>query len=77
VFKVLAMVMWAAPIGAFGAIAAVVGATGFDALRSLAVVMFGFYATCFVFVFVILGMLVRRSPGACRHTGPSCSTASA
>ncbi|HET6986669.1 MAG TPA: cation:dicarboxylase symporter family transporter, partial [Kribbella sp.] len=28
VFKVLSMIMWAAPIGAFGAIAAVVGATG-------------------------------------------------
>ncbi len=28
VFRVLAMIMWAAPIGAFGAIAAVVGSTG-------------------------------------------------
>lgn len=28
VFRVLAMIMWAAPIGAFGAIAAVVGETG-------------------------------------------------
>src|SRR3954466_6523135 len=33
VFRILAMVMWAAPIGAFGAIAAVVGETGMDALR--------------------------------------------
>jgi aerobic C4-dicarboxylate transport protein len=32
VFKVLSMIMWVAPIGAFGAIAAVVGATGVDAL---------------------------------------------
>ena len=39
VFRVLAMIMWAAPIGAFGAIAAVVGATGVDALKSLAVIM--------------------------------------
>ncbi len=31
------MIMWLAPIGAFGAIAAVVGATGVDALKSLAV----------------------------------------
>jgi len=36
VFKVLAMVMWVAPVGAFGAMAAVVGATGVDALKSLA-----------------------------------------
>jgi aerobic C4-dicarboxylate transport protein len=42
VFRILAMVMWAAPIGAFGAIAAVVGETGLDALKSLAVIMAGF-----------------------------------
>ena len=30
VFRILAMIMWAAPIGAFGAIAAVVGATGWS-----------------------------------------------
>ena len=35
------MIMWAAPIGAFGAIAAVVGATGVDALKSLGVLMLG------------------------------------
>lgn len=34
VFRILAMIMWAAPVGAFGAIAAVVGATGVDALKS-------------------------------------------
>ncbi|PWU49648.1 C4-dicarboxylate transporter DctA [Micromonospora globispora] len=58
VFKVLAMIMWLAPIGAFGAIAAVVGATGVDALKSLAQVMLGFYATCLIFVFVVLGALL-------------------
>ena len=59
VFRILAMVMWLAPIGAFGAIAAVVGETGMDALKSLAVIMLGFYATCGVFVVVILGLLLR------------------
>jgi aerobic C4-dicarboxylate transport protein len=39
VFRVLAMIMWAAPIGAFGAMAAVVGETGLDALKSLAILM--------------------------------------
>jgi len=58
VFRVLAMIMWLAPIGAFGAIAAVVGETGLDALKSLAVIMIGFYITCAVFVFVILGLLL-------------------
>ncbi|GAA0302558.1 cation:dicarboxylate symporter family transporter [Kineococcus aurantiacus] len=59
VFKVLAMVMWAAPVGAFGAIAAVVGETGADALKALATVMAGFYVTCALFVVVVLGLLLR------------------
>ncbi|MEV6631229.1 cation:dicarboxylase symporter family transporter [Actinoplanes sp. NPDC051470] len=59
VFKILAMIMWLAPIGAFGAMAAVVGATGFDALKSLFTIMVGFYITCAIFVFVILGLLLR------------------
>jgi aerobic C4-dicarboxylate transport protein len=63
VFRVLAMVMWAAPIGAFGAIAAVVGETGVDALKSLAVLMIGFYVTCFLFVFVMLGLLLKLTTG--------------
>ncbi len=63
VFRVLAMIMWAAPIGAFGAIAAVVGATGLDALKSLATVMLAFYITCALFVFVVLGTLLRLAAG--------------
>ncbi|MEV7520200.1 cation:dicarboxylase symporter family transporter [Streptomyces sp. NPDC091371] len=63
VFRVLAMIMWAAPVGAFGAIAAVVGATGIDALKSLAVIMVGFYATCLLFVFLVLGTLLRLCTG--------------
>jgi aerobic C4-dicarboxylate transport protein len=59
VFKVLSMIMWLAPIGAFGAMAAVVGETGFDALISLLQIMIGFYVTCIIFVFVILGLLLR------------------
>ncbi|MDG4780532.1 cation:dicarboxylase symporter family transporter [Micromonospora sp. WMMD961] len=58
VFKVLAMIMWLAPVGAFGAMAAVVGATGLDALKSLAQIMLGFYATCLIFVLVVLGALL-------------------
>ncbi|MTD57373.1 cation:dicarboxylate symporter family transporter [Amycolatopsis pithecellobii] len=58
VFRILSMIMWAAPVGAFGAIAAVVGNTGWAALRSLLVVMVGFYLTCLVFVFVVLGAVL-------------------
>ncbi|MFE9337198.1 cation:dicarboxylate symporter family transporter [Streptomyces sp. NPDC007063] len=63
VFRVLAMIMWVAPVGAFGAMAAVVGETGVDALKSLAVIMIGFYLTCFVFVFVVLGTILRVFTG--------------
>jgi aerobic C4-dicarboxylate transport protein len=63
VFRILAMIMWAAPIGAFGAMAAVVGETGVDALKALAVIMIGFYTTCAIFVFVILGTLLRVVTG--------------
>lgn len=63
VFRVLAMIMWAAPIGAFAAIAAVVGETGVDALKSLATIMIAFYVTCFLFVFVVLGALLKVATG--------------
>jgi aerobic C4-dicarboxylate transport protein len=63
VFRVLAMIMWVAPIGAFGAIAAVVGKTGWAALGALLQVMVGFYVTCALFVFVVLGLLLRTFTG--------------
>ncbi|MCF6524963.1 cation:dicarboxylase symporter family transporter [Streptomyces sp. JJ36] len=63
VFRVLAMIMWAAPVGAFGAIAAVVGETGVDALKSLAIIMVGFYTTCFLFVFAVLGVVLKLVAG--------------
>ncbi|WP_326605833.1 cation:dicarboxylase symporter family transporter [Streptomyces sp. NBC_01799] len=63
VFRILAMIMWAAPVGAFGAMAAVVGETGVDALKSLAIIMVGFYITCAIFVFVVLGTILRLVAG--------------
>ncbi|WP_282203339.1 cation:dicarboxylate symporter family transporter [Kitasatospora fiedleri] len=63
VFKVMSMIMWVAPVGAFGAMAAVVGATGTAALKSLAVIMIGFYVTCVLFVVVVLGLLLRLAAG--------------
>ena len=59
VFRILSMIMWLAPIGAFGAIAAVVGETGIDALQSLAVIMLAFYVTCAIFVVGFLGAILR------------------
>jgi aerobic C4-dicarboxylate transport protein len=63
VFRILTMIMWAAPVGAFGAMAGVVGETGVDALKSLAVIMIGFYTTCAIFVFVVLGLVLRLTTG--------------
>ncbi|MEU6813157.1 cation:dicarboxylase symporter family transporter [Streptomyces sp. NPDC046831] len=63
VFRVLAMIMWAAPVGAFGAMAAVVGETGLDALKALAAIMLGFYVTCLLFVIVVLGAMTRLVAG--------------
>jgi aerobic C4-dicarboxylate transport protein len=58
VFRILIGVLWTAPIGAFGAIAEVVGATGFDAVVQLAVLMLAFYLTCLIFVFGVLGAVL-------------------
>lgn len=63
VFKVLSMILWLAPIGALGAIANVVGRTGADALIQLGVLMLGFYLTCAIFVFGVLGTLLRLVTG--------------
>jgi aerobic C4-dicarboxylate transport protein len=59
VFRILAGILWLAPIGAFGAIAKVVGDTGFDAVIQMGVLMLAFYITCLIFVFGILGIMLR------------------
>ena len=63
VFKVLVMILWLAPIGAFGAIANVVGQTGWTAVTQLLTLMLGFYVTCLIFVFGVLGTLLRVVSG--------------
>ncbi|OYO18617.1 C4-dicarboxylate transporter DctA [Enemella dayhoffiae] len=63
VFRVLMMIMWTAPIGAFGAIAAVVGSTGWSAIGAMLLLMGAFYATCIIFIVVILGTLLRVVAG--------------
>ena len=63
VFKILTMILWIAPIGAFGAIAGVVGATGIEAVKQLAILMVAFYITCVIFVFGVLGLVLRLFTG--------------
>ncbi len=63
VFRVMAMIMWLAPIGAFGAMAALVGSTGLGSLKNLGLLMLAFYVTCAIFVFVFLGSILKLVTG--------------
>jgi len=55
VFGVVRIVMWAAPLGAFGAIAFTVGKFGLGSLSSLGKLVGGFYLTCIFFIAAVLG----------------------
>jgi len=59
VFGIVGIVMRAAPIGAFGAMAYTVGKYGVGTLGSLAKLMAAFYVTALLFVFVVLGTVMR------------------
>jgi aerobic C4-dicarboxylate transport protein len=58
-FAIVGMIMKLAPIGAFGAMAFTIGKYGVGSLLSLAKLMGAFYATCFFFVFIVLGFITR------------------
>lgn len=59
VFKVVAIVMKAAPIGAFGAMAFTIGKYGVGTLANLAMLVGTFYLTALLFVIVVLGVVAR------------------
>jgi aerobic C4-dicarboxylate transport protein len=54
-FRIIAMLMKLAPIGAFGAMAFTIGKYGVGTLAQLGALMLSVYATCLLFVFVVLG----------------------
>jgi aerobic C4-dicarboxylate transport protein len=54
-FGVVALIMRAAPIGAFGAMAFTIGQYGIGTLFSLGKLMAAFYATCLLFIILVLG----------------------
>ena len=58
-FGVVGIIMKVAPIGAFGAMAFTIGRYGIGSLVQLGALMACFYATCLVFVFVVLGLIAR------------------
>ena len=60
-FRVVAMIMKLAPVGAFGAISFTIGKYGLESLLPLAKLMGSFYLTCFLFIFVILGSIAKMT----------------
>ena len=58
-FRIVAIVMKAAPLGAFGAMAYTIGAFGIASLLPLARLMADVYATMFLFIFVVLNLILR------------------
>lgn len=54
-FGVVGLIMRAAPIGAFGAMAFTIGQYGIGTLLSLGKLMATFYVTCLIFIVVLLG----------------------
>ena len=59
VFAMIGLIMRLAPIGAFGAMAFTVGRYGIGSLVSLGALMIGVYATCALFVVLVLGGILR------------------
>ncbi|GAB3017669.1 dicarboxylate/amino acid:cation symporter [Niabella terrae] len=59
IFKIVAILMKLAPLGAFGAIAFTIGKYGIDAVSNLALLVGLFYLTSFLFVVLVLGAVAR------------------
>jgi aerobic C4-dicarboxylate transport protein len=58
-FGIVGIIMKVAPIGAFGAMAFTIGKYGVASLLPLAKLMGTFYATCLIFIFLVLGAIAR------------------
>lgn len=56
-FNVVNVIMKLAPIGAFGAMAFTIGRFGISTLWQLGQLMLCFYATCLIFIFLVLGSI--------------------
>jgi aerobic C4-dicarboxylate transport protein len=58
-FKIISYIMKLAPLGAFGAMSYTIGKFGIMALAPLAKLMVSFYATCILFILIILGAVLK------------------
>ena len=61
IFGVIAIVLKAAPIGAFGAMAYTIGKFGTGAILNLLGLIGTFYITAILFVFIVLGLIARMA----------------
>ncbi len=61
IFGVIRLIMWVAPIGAFGGMAYTISVFGADSLSNLAQLMVVFWGTCAFFVIVVLGAVARAA----------------
>jgi aerobic C4-dicarboxylate transport protein len=61
IFGIIRIIMWVAPLGAFGGMAYTVAVFGAGSLTNLLKLMATFWATCAIFVFVVLGGLAAWS----------------
>lgn len=61
VFRMVHILMYAAPIGAFGAMAFTIGEYGIGTLANLAGLIVTFYVTSLLFVVVVLGLVARAA----------------
>jgi len=60
-FSIIHIIVWAAPIGAFGAMAFTIGRYGVASLQPLAFLITTFYLTSLFFVFMVLGGIARAA----------------
>jgi aerobic C4-dicarboxylate transport protein len=58
-FTIVGFIMKVAPLGAFGAMAFTIGKYGLGSLLQLGQLMATFYATCLIFIFLVLGAIAR------------------
>ena len=58
-FGIVGIIMKAAPIGAFGAMAFTIGKFGLGSLAKLGLLMGSFYLTCFIFIIFVLGSISK------------------
>ncbi|MEO6528121.1 MAG: dicarboxylate/amino acid:cation symporter [Gemmatimonadaceae bacterium] len=59
IFRIVALVMKVAPIGAFGAMAYTIGTFGVKSLLPLGRLMFDVYLTMALFIFIVLNLILR------------------